>query len=93
VRAAAAPCAAGSYLAVGIVGVGMYGASFFLTYYLQQMLGFSPIAGGAAHELHLHGHDVIKDVSAGGSVTSVRRPPSKASSRSSSKSSENRSPS
>jgi EmrB/QacA subfamily drug resistance transporter len=38
----------GSYLAVGIVGVGMYGAFFFLTYYLQQTLGFSPLETGLA---------------------------------------------
>jgi branched-subunit amino acid transport protein len=38
----------GSYLAVGIVGVGMYGAFFFLTFYLQQTLGFSPIKTGFA---------------------------------------------
>jgi EmrB/QacA subfamily drug resistance transporter len=39
---------AGSYLAVGIVGIGMYGSFFFLTYYLQQTLGFSPIEAGIA---------------------------------------------
>jgi EmrB/QacA subfamily drug resistance transporter len=38
----------GSYLAVGIVGVGMYGAFFFLTYYLQETLGFSPLESGVA---------------------------------------------
>src|SRR5215218_10034993 len=30
----------GSYLAVGIVGAGMFGVFLFLTYYLQQTLGF-----------------------------------------------------
>jgi EmrB/QacA subfamily drug resistance transporter len=39
---------AGSYLAVGIVGVGMFGAFFLLTYYLQQTLGYSPIHTGFA---------------------------------------------
>jgi EmrB/QacA subfamily drug resistance transporter len=38
----------GSYLAIGIVGVGMFGSFFFLTYYLQQTLGFSPIETGVA---------------------------------------------
>jgi EmrB/QacA subfamily drug resistance transporter len=38
----------GSYLAIGIVGVGMFGSFFFLTYYLQQTLGFSPIEAGVA---------------------------------------------
>ena len=38
----------GSYAAVGIVGVGMFGVFLFLTYYLQQTLGFSPIKTGLA---------------------------------------------
>jgi EmrB/QacA subfamily drug resistance transporter len=38
----------GSYLAVGIVGVGMFGAFFLLTFYLQRTLGFSPIEAGFA---------------------------------------------
>jgi EmrB/QacA subfamily drug resistance transporter len=38
----------GSYLAVGIVGAGMFGVFLFLTYYLQQTLGFSPIKTGLA---------------------------------------------
>jgi EmrB/QacA subfamily drug resistance transporter len=38
----------GSYLAVGIVGVGMFGSFFFLTFYLQQTLGFSPLESGVA---------------------------------------------
>jgi EmrB/QacA subfamily drug resistance transporter len=38
----------GSYLSVGIVGVGMFGAFLFLTYYLQQTLSFSPIQTGLA---------------------------------------------
>lgn len=38
----------GSSVAVGNVGVGMFGAFFFLAYYLQQMLGFSPIEADVA---------------------------------------------
>jgi EmrB/QacA subfamily drug resistance transporter len=38
----------GSYLAIGIVGVGMFGAFFLLTFYLQRTLGFSPIETGFA---------------------------------------------
>ena len=38
----------GCYLAVLIVGVGLFGASFFLTFYLQQTLGYSPIETGFA---------------------------------------------
>jgi EmrB/QacA subfamily drug resistance transporter len=39
---------AGSYLAMFIAGVGMFGVFLFLTYYLQQTLGFSPIETGLA---------------------------------------------
>ena len=38
----------GCYLAVGIVGVGLFGASFFLTFYVQQTLGYSPVETGFA---------------------------------------------
>jgi EmrB/QacA subfamily drug resistance transporter len=38
----------GSYLAIGITGAGMFGVFLFLTYYLQQTLGFSPIRTGLA---------------------------------------------
>jgi EmrB/QacA subfamily drug resistance transporter len=38
----------GSYLAVGIVGAGVFGVFLFLTYYLQQTRGFSPIETGFA---------------------------------------------
>ena len=38
----------GCYIAVGIVGVGLFGASFFLTFYLQQTLGYSPLETGLA---------------------------------------------
>jgi EmrB/QacA subfamily drug resistance transporter len=36
----------GAYLAIGISGAGMFGVFLFLTYYLQQTLGFSPIQTG-----------------------------------------------
>ncbi|MFW0797694.1 DHA2 family efflux MFS transporter permease subunit [Gordonia sp. CPCC 205515] len=39
---------AGSYLVVFIAGIGMFGIFLFLTYYLQQNLGFSPIRTGLA---------------------------------------------
>jgi EmrB/QacA subfamily drug resistance transporter len=38
----------GSYLATGIAGAGMFGVFLFLTYYLQQTLGYSPIQTGFA---------------------------------------------
>jgi EmrB/QacA subfamily drug resistance transporter len=38
----------GAYLAMGIVGVGMFGAFLFLTFYLQRTLGFSPVKTGLA---------------------------------------------
>jgi EmrB/QacA subfamily drug resistance transporter len=38
----------GSFLAVGIAGAGMFGVFLFLTYYLQQSLGFSPVTTGLA---------------------------------------------
>jgi EmrB/QacA subfamily drug resistance transporter len=37
---------AGAYLAVGIAGIAMFGVFLFLTYYLQQVLGFTPIQAG-----------------------------------------------
>jgi hypothetical protein len=36
----------GAYLAVVISGIGLFGVFLFLTYYLQQTLGFSPIQTG-----------------------------------------------
>ncbi|MEA2380039.1 MAG: hypothetical protein QOH72_10 [Solirubrobacteraceae bacterium] len=36
----------GAYLAIGISGAGMFGVFLFLTYYLQQTLGFTPIRTG-----------------------------------------------
>jgi len=38
----------GAYLAIGISGAGMFGVFLFLTYYLQQTLGFTPIQTGLA---------------------------------------------
>jgi EmrB/QacA subfamily drug resistance transporter len=38
----------GAYAAVLIAGVGMFGVFLFLTYYLQQTLGFSPVKTGLA---------------------------------------------
>jgi EmrB/QacA subfamily drug resistance transporter len=38
----------GAYLAVLIVGAGMFGIFLFLTYYLQQTLRYSPVVSGVA---------------------------------------------
>ena len=38
----------GAYLAVALAGAGMFGVFLFLTYYLQQTLGFSPVETGLA---------------------------------------------
>jgi EmrB/QacA subfamily drug resistance transporter len=38
----------GAYLAVLITGAGMFGIFLFLTYYLQQTLGYSPAVSGVA---------------------------------------------
>ena len=38
----------GSYLSMFIVGAGMFGCFLFLTYYLQQMLNYSPVKTGLA---------------------------------------------
>jgi MFS family permease len=38
----------GAYLAVAMCGAGMFGVFLFLTYYLQETLGFSPVEAGAA---------------------------------------------
>jgi EmrB/QacA subfamily drug resistance transporter len=37
-----------AYLAVLVVGTGMFGIFLFVTYYLQQTLGYSPVISGAA---------------------------------------------
>jgi EmrB/QacA subfamily drug resistance transporter len=38
----------GSFLALGTLGAGMFGVFLFLTYYLQQTLGYSPLKTGVA---------------------------------------------
>jgi predicted MFS family arabinose efflux permease len=38
----------GAYLAMGMAGAGMFGVFLFLTFYLQNTLGFSPIQSGLA---------------------------------------------
>jgi EmrB/QacA subfamily drug resistance transporter len=38
----------GAYLAVLIVGAGMFAIFLFLTYYMQQTLGYSPVVSGVA---------------------------------------------
>jgi EmrB/QacA subfamily drug resistance transporter len=38
----------GSYLAVGVIGAGMFGAFLFLTYFLQNTKGYTPIQTGLA---------------------------------------------
>lgn len=39
---------AGAFASVGLVGAGMFGVFLFLTYYLQQTLGYSPVETGLA---------------------------------------------
>jgi EmrB/QacA subfamily drug resistance transporter len=39
---------AASYLSILITGAGMFGIFLFLTYYLQETLGFSPVTAGVA---------------------------------------------
>lgn len=38
----------GAYLTIGLSAMGMFAVFLFLTYYLQQIKGFSPVATGAA---------------------------------------------
>ncbi|MDT4974987.1 MAG: hypothetical protein QOG98_745 [Pseudonocardiales bacterium] len=38
----------GAYLAIALAGIGMFAVFLFLTYYLQQTLGFSPLMTGVA---------------------------------------------
>src|SRR5258708_40229645 len=38
----------GAYLSMLIAGAGLFGTFFFLTYYLQQTLGYSPLVTGVA---------------------------------------------
>jgi EmrB/QacA subfamily drug resistance transporter len=48
VRVVADRARAGGFLAIGVVGAGMFGVFLFLTYYMQQTLGFSPLVSGVA---------------------------------------------
>jgi hypothetical protein len=50
----------GAYLSMLIAGAGLFGTFFFLTYYLQQTLGYSPLVTGVA----------FLPISAGSAVTS-----------------------
>jgi EmrB/QacA subfamily drug resistance transporter len=38
----------GSYISVGITGIAVFGVFLFLTYYLQQVKGYSPVTSGLA---------------------------------------------
>jgi EmrB/QacA subfamily drug resistance transporter len=38
----------GSYLSVGLTGIAVFGVFLFLTFYLQQVKGYSPVASGLA---------------------------------------------
>jgi MFS family permease len=38
----------GAYLAIGLSAIGVFGIFLFLTYYLQESLGYSPVASGLA---------------------------------------------
>jgi len=38
----------GAYLSVGLAGIAVFGVFLFLTYYLQQVKGFSPVTSGLA---------------------------------------------
>jgi EmrB/QacA subfamily drug resistance transporter len=50
----------GAYVAMFIAGAGLFGTFFFLTYYLQQTLGYSPLVTGIA----------FLPISAGSAITS-----------------------
>ncbi len=50
----------GAYLSMLIAGAGLFGTFLFLTYYLQQTLGYSPLVTGVA----------FLPISAGSAVTS-----------------------
>ena len=38
----------GSYISVGLTGIAVFGVFLFLTYYLQQIKGYSPVLSGLA---------------------------------------------
>jgi EmrB/QacA subfamily drug resistance transporter len=52
-----------AYLTMFVVGVGMFGIFLFLTYYLQQNLGFSPVRSGLAF-LPMVGATMITSIAA-----------------------------
>jgi len=47
-RVVAERARAGGLLSIAVVGAGMFGVFLFLTYYMQQTLGFSPLGSGLA---------------------------------------------
>lgn len=55
----------GAYLMVAIAGVGLFGVFLFLTYHLQQVLGFTPLMTGVAF-VPMIGLLVIGSIVAGG---------------------------
>jgi len=61
----------GSYLAVLLVGIGIFGVFLFLTYYLQQNLHYSPVKSGVAF-LPLVGSVLVASISAN-TIGAVRR--------------------
>ena len=52
----------GSYLAIGIAGIAMFAVFLFLTYYLQQTKGFTPIETGLAFLPMTGGDHAHRDV-------------------------------
>ena len=38
----------GSYISVGLTGIAVFGVFLFLTYYLQEVKGYSPVTSGLA---------------------------------------------
>jgi EmrB/QacA subfamily drug resistance transporter len=61
----------GSYLAVLLVGIGIFGVFLFLTYYLQENLHYSPVKSGFAF-LPLVGAVLVASISAN-TIGGVRR--------------------
>ena len=47
-RVVADKARAGGFLAIAVVGAGIFGVFLFLTFYMQQTLGFSPLTSGLA---------------------------------------------
>src|SRR5260370_12179346 len=42
------PARGGSYISVGLTGIAVFGVFLFLTYYLQEIKGYSPVTSGLA---------------------------------------------